>query len=68
MFKVFFNNSGFEVNDIVVKFVWYYNNVCGCYWKKKIILWLCGYHGIMVVSGSFIGIVMAHRDFDLFLF
>jgi 4-aminobutyrate--pyruvate transaminase len=65
MSKVFFNNSGSEANDTVVKFVWYYNNAIGRPRKKKIIARLKGYHGVTVASASLTGLPNNHLDFDL---
>lgn len=65
MSKVFFNNSGSEGNDTVVKLVWYYNNAIGRPEKKKIISRIKGYHGVTVASASLTGLPNNHRDFDL---
>ena len=65
MSKVFFNNSGSEGNDTVVKMVWYYNNAVGRPEKKKIISRIKGYHGVTVASASLTGLPNNHRDFDL---
>ncbi|MEC7204813.1 MAG: aminotransferase, partial [Pseudomonadota bacterium] len=63
--KVFFNNSGSEGNDTVIKLVWYYNNAVGRPEKKKIISRIKGYHGVTVASASLTGLPNNHRDFDL---
>ncbi|MDP7392075.1 MAG: aminotransferase, partial [Alphaproteobacteria bacterium] len=65
MSKVFFNNSGSEGNDTVIKLVWYYNNAVGRPEKKKIISRIKGYHGVTVASASLTGLPNNHRDFDL---
>ncbi len=65
MSKVFFNNSGSEGNDTVVKMVWYYHNAIGRPEKKKIISRIKGYHGVTVASASLTGLPNNHRDFDL---
>jgi len=65
MQRVFFQNSGSEANDTVVKLVWYYNNALGRPEKKKIISRLKGYHGVTVASASLTGLPYCHRDFDL---
>src|SRR6185437_6872759 len=65
MSKVFFNNSGSEANDTVVKLVWYYNNALGRPRKKKIIARMKGYHGVTVATASLTGLANNHRDFDL---
>ncbi len=65
MSKVFFNNSGSEANDTVVKFVWYYNNALNRPRKKKIIARVKGYHGVTVASASLTGLPNNHLDFDL---
>ena len=63
--KVFFANSGSEVNDTAVKLVWYYNNALGRPKKKKIISRIKGYHGVTVATASLTGLPNNHRDFDL---
>ena len=65
MSKVFFQSSGSEANDSVVKLVWYYNNALDRPKKKKIIARLRGYHGVTVASASLTGLPNNHRDFDL---
>jgi len=65
MSKVFFNNSGSEGNDTVVKLVWYYNNAIGRPEKKKIISRIKGYHGVTVAAASLTGLPYNHQDFDL---
>jgi 4-aminobutyrate---pyruvate transaminase len=65
MSKVFFNNSGSEANDTVVKMVWYYNNALGRPRKKKIIAQMKSYHGVTVAAASLTGLVRNHADFDL---
>lgn len=65
MAQAFFNNSGSEANDTVVKIVWYYNNALGRPNKKKIISRIKGYHGVTVASASMTGLPANHIDFDL---
>ena len=65
MSKVFFQCSGSEANDTVVKLVWYYNNALGRPEKKKIIARTKGYHGVTVASASLTGLPNNPRDFDL---
>ncbi|MSP49609.1 MAG: aspartate aminotransferase family protein [Alphaproteobacteria bacterium] len=65
MSKVFFQCSGSEANDTVVKLVWYYNNALDRPKKKKIIARTKGYHGVTVASASLTGLPNNHRDFDL---
>jgi 4-aminobutyrate--pyruvate transaminase len=65
MSKVFFQCSGSEANDTVVKLVWYYNNALERPAKKKIIARTKGYHGVTVASASMTGLPNNHRDFDL---
>ncbi|MET3378944.1 aspartate aminotransferase family protein [Variovorax paradoxus] len=65
MSKVFFANSGSEVNDTAVKLVWYYHNAIGKPAKKKIIARRNAYHGVTVAAASLSGLVPNHRDFDL---
>lgn len=47
--------------------VWYYNNVCGKFVKKNIIVWKSGYYGVIVVSGSMIVLLVMYMVFDLFI-
>jgi 4-aminobutyrate--pyruvate transaminase len=63
--KVFFNCSGSEANDSMVKMVWYYNNALGRPRKKKIIAQMKGYHGVTVAAASLCGLPKNHLDFDL---
>ena len=63
--KVFFNNSGSEANDTVVKLVWYYNNALGRPEKKKIISRHKAYHGVTVAAASMTQLPYNHLDFDL---
>jgi 4-aminobutyrate--pyruvate transaminase len=63
--KVFFNCSGSEANDTMVKMVWYYNNAIGRPRKKKIIAQMKGYHGVTVAAASLCGLPKNHLDFDL---
>ena len=65
MSKVFFQCSGSEANDTVVKLVWSYNTALGRPEKKKIIARTKGYHGVTVASASLTGLPNNHRDFDL---
>jgi len=65
MSKVFFQCSGSEANDTVVKLVWYYNNALERPAKKKIISRIKGYHGVTIASASLTGLVNNHLDFDL---
>ncbi|MFO1153424.1 MAG: aspartate aminotransferase family protein [Rhodospirillales bacterium] len=65
MSKVFFANSGSEVNDTAIKLVWYYNNALGRPRKKKIIARDRAYHGVTLATASLTGLAANHRDFDL---
>lgn len=65
MSKVFFGNSGSDINDTQVKIVWYYNNVLGRPKKKKIIARRSGYHGSTLAGASMSGLDHMHRSFDL---
>lgn len=65
MSKVFFANSGSEVNDTAIKLVWYYSNAIGKPNKKKIISRQRAYHGVTIASASLTGLPANHRDFDL---
>lgn len=63
--KVFFANSGSEINDSQIKLIWYYNNALGRPKKKKIISRIKAYHGVTIASGSLTGLPYVHQDFDL---
>lgn len=63
--KVFFANSGSEVNDTQVKLAWYYWNAHGKPNKKKIISRTKAYHGVTLVSASLTGLANNHKGFDL---
>ena len=63
--KVFFNNSGSEANDTMVKMVWYYNNALGRPKKKKIITREKAYHGVTIAAASMTQLPFNHMDFDL---
>lgn len=65
MSKVFFANSGSEINDTAMKIVWYYHNAIGKPEKKKIISRARAYHGVTIATGSLTGLPNNHRDFDL---
>jgi 4-aminobutyrate--pyruvate transaminase len=65
MSKVFFANSGSEINDTAMKIVWYYHNAIGKPKKKKIISRIRAYHGVTIASASLTGLPNNHRDFDL---
>lgn len=65
MSKVFFANSGSEINDTAMKMVWYYHNAIGRPEKKKIISRVRAYHGVTIASASLTGLPYNHRDFDL---
>ena len=65
MSKVFFANSGSEINDTAMKLVWYYHNAIGKPEKKKIISRIRAYHGVTIASASLTGLPNNHRDFDL---
>jgi len=65
MSKVFFGNSGSEVNDTAMKLVWYYHNAIGKPEKKKIISRIKAYHGVTIATASLTGLPANHGDFDL---
>ncbi|GAB4169775.1 MAG: aspartate aminotransferase family protein [Thalassobaculales bacterium] len=65
MSKAFFQNSGSEANDTVMKIVWYVNNAWDRPRKKKIISRIKAYHGVTIASASLTGLPNNHRDFDL---
>jgi len=63
--KFFFANSGSEINDTVIKCIWYANNVAGYPAKKKIITRNRSYHGVTIATASMTGLAANHSDFDL---
>ncbi|MGI9394361.1 MAG: aminotransferase [Boseongicola sp.] len=65
MSKVWYQNSGSEANEQMVKLIWYYNNAIGRPERKKIIARHHGYHGGGVASGSLTGLPAMHKGFDL---
>ncbi|MEX2648517.1 MAG: aspartate aminotransferase family protein [Alphaproteobacteria bacterium] len=62
---VFFNNSGSEANDTIVKLVRLYWNVMGQPDKKKIISRHDSYHGSTMAAASLCGLTHMHPQFDL---
>lgn len=60
-----FVNSGSEVNDTIIKTVWYYWNLQGRPEKKHFISRSLGYHGVGVGSASLTGMSFMHKPFDL---
>ena len=65
MSKVFFANSGSEVNDTAIKLIWYRSNALGKPEKKKIIGRVRGYHGVTIAAASVTGTPLNHQAFDL---
>jgi len=63
--KVYLALSGSEVNDFLIKFLWFYNNAIGRPQKKKVIARTNAYHGATVVASSLTGIDHNHRGFDV---
>ncbi|MGH6718990.1 MAG: aspartate aminotransferase family protein [Alphaproteobacteria bacterium] len=61
----FFNSSGSEANDTVVKFVRLYWNTVGRPTKKAIISRRDSYHGSTMVAASLCGLSHMHPQFDL---
>jgi putrescine aminotransferase len=62
---VFFNNSGSEANDTVVKLVRLYWNTMGRPSKKAIISRHDSYHGSTLAAASLCGLKHMHPQFDL---
>ena len=60
-----FVNSGSEVNDTIIKTVWYYWNLQNRPEKKQFISRTLGYHGVGVGSASLTGMGFMHKPFDL---
>ena len=63
--RIFFANSGSEINDTVIKLIWQYNNVVGRPEKKKIVARRRSYHGGTIATSSLTGLPINHADFDL---
>ncbi|MDF3218276.1 aminotransferase class III-fold pyridoxal phosphate-dependent enzyme [Mesorhizobium sp. M7A.F.Ca.CA.001.09.2.1] len=63
--RVFFANSGSEINDTVIKLIWYTNNILGRPEKKKIITRMRSYHGVTLATASMTGLGTCHDGFDL---
>jgi len=61
----FFNTSGSEANDTIVKFVRLYWNTVGRPGKKAIIGRRDGYHGSTLAAASLCGLSHMHPQFDL---
>ncbi|MSP82279.1 MAG: aspartate aminotransferase family protein [Alphaproteobacteria bacterium] len=62
---VFFNNSGSEANDTIVKLVRLYWNTMGMSKKKTIIARDDSYHGSTLAAASLCGLTHMHPQFDL---
>lgn len=63
--KVFFNNSGSEANDTLVRLIRHYWNVKGQHTKKHIISRELAYHGSTVAAASIGGMAAMHEQADL---
>lgn len=63
--RIFFANSGSEINDTVIKLIWYANNILGRPEKKKIITRMRSYHGVTLAAASMTGLEACHGGFDL---
>ncbi|WP_281034762.1 aminotransferase [Mesorhizobium sp. M4A.F.Ca.ET.022.05.2.1] len=63
--RVFFANSGSEINDTVIKLIWYANNILDRPEKKKIITRKRSYHGVTLATASMTGLEFCHGGFDL---
>ncbi|RWD18551.1 MAG: aminotransferase class III-fold pyridoxal phosphate-dependent enzyme, partial [Mesorhizobium sp.] len=53
--RVFFANSGSEINDTVIKLIWYANNILDRPEKKKVITRKRSYHGVTLATASMTG-------------
>jgi 4-aminobutyrate---pyruvate transaminase len=62
--RIFFANSGSEINDTVIKLIWHSNNLRGLPDKKKIISRRRSYHGVTIAITAMTGTPMNHADFD----
>ncbi len=62
---VFFNNSGSEANDTIVKLVRLYWNTMGKPTKKTIVARHDSYHGSTLAAASLCGLTHMHPQFDL---
>jgi L-2,4-diaminobutyrate transaminase len=65
MARIFYANSGSEVNDTQIKIARLYNNLRGRPKKKKVISRVNAYHGATIGAGSLTGLALVHRNFDL---
>lgn len=63
--RIFFANSGSEINDTVVKLIWYVNNTLGRPEKKKVITRQRSYHGVTLATASMTGLALCQDGFDL---
>ena len=63
--RIFFANSGSEINDTAIKLIWYANNIRGRPEKKKIVSRYRSYHGVTIATASMTGLPLNHADFDL---
>lgn len=62
--RFYFTVSGSEANDMLVKFLWYYNNAKGRPEKKKVITRVHAFHGATIAATSLTGLPRNHRLFD----
>nr|WP_240722191.1 aminotransferase [Poseidonocella sp. HB161398] len=67
MSKAFFNASGSEAVDTVIKLLWQRANHLGEPQKKKIIARSRAYHGATIASNNLTGLDASHWDHDLLL-
>ncbi|WP_313193425.1 aminotransferase [Shinella zoogloeoides] len=63
--RVFFANSGSEINDTIIKFIWHVSNITGKPDRKKIISRRRCYHGVTIATASMTGLEACHAGFDL---
>jgi len=63
--KIFFNNSGSEANDTLVRFILHYWSVVGQPWKRHIISRELAYHGSTMASASLCGMEAMHAQAHL---
>jgi 4-aminobutyrate---pyruvate transaminase len=67
MSKAFFNASGSEAIDTVIKLLWYRSNALGQPKRKKILARRRAYHGATIASNNLTGLDANHWGHDLIM-
>ncbi|MDZ3992563.1 aminotransferase [Pseudomonas sp. Teo4] len=67
MSKAFFNASGSEAIDTVIKFLWHRSNAQGEPQRKKIIARKRAYHGATIATNNLTGLDGNHQGHDLLM-